>query len=77
MLQSHLGGRRNKSQGRRREGAGRERGWGLMGVGRGMIWYWKREKDWSPEDQQKEWKQATSGGKRLGGPSRMYQRPGR
>jgi hypothetical protein len=30
-----------------------------------------------PEGQQKEQKQATSGGRRLGGPSKMYQRLGR
>jgi hypothetical protein len=32
-----------------------------------LIWYWVREKDWRPEGQQKEWEQATSGGRRLGG----------
>jgi hypothetical protein len=32
-----------------------------------LIWYWEREKDWSPECQQKEWKQATSGNRRLRG----------
>jgi hypothetical protein len=26
-----------------------------------LIWYWVRDKDRSPESQQKEWKQATSG----------------
>jgi len=36
-----------------------------------------REKDSSPEGQQKEWKQATSGGRSLGRPPRMYQRPGK
>jgi hypothetical protein len=41
-----------------REGPSRERGFG-EGVGN-MIWHWVREKDWSPEGQQKEWKQATS-----------------
>jgi hypothetical protein len=29
-----------------------------------------------PEGHEK-WKHATSGGRRLGGPSRMYQKPGR
>jgi hypothetical protein len=29
-----------------------------------MIWYWVGKKDWSPKGQQKEWKQATSGGRR-------------
>jgi hypothetical protein len=42
-----------------------------------LIWYWVREKDWSPEGQQKEWKQATSGNRRYGGHFRMHQRPGR
>jgi hypothetical protein len=36
-----------------------------------------REKNWSLEDQQKEWKQATSGNRRLWGTSIMHQRPGR
>jgi hypothetical protein len=47
----------------RREGLGRESGWG----GGNLIWYWVREKDWSPEGLQKECKQATSGNRRLGG----------
>jgi hypothetical protein len=34
-----------------------------------IIWYWVREKGWSPEGQQKEWKQATSRNRRLGEPS--------
>jgi hypothetical protein len=47
------------------------------GVGEGnLIWYWVREKHWGPEIQQKECKQATSGNRRLGTPSRMHQRPG-
>jgi hypothetical protein len=33
-----------------------------------LIWYWVREKDWIPEGQQKEWKQTTMGGRRLGYP---------
>jgi hypothetical protein len=37
-----------------------------------LIWYWVREKDWSSAGQQKEWKQATSGNKRLGEPSKMH-----
>jgi hypothetical protein len=41
-----------------------------------LIWYWLREKDWIPEGQQKECKQASLGGSRLGVPSRIYQRPG-
>jgi hypothetical protein len=32
-----------------------------------MIWYWVGEKDLNPEGQQKEWKQATSEDRRLGG----------
>ena len=36
-----------------------------------------REKDLSSEGQQKEWKQASLGGKTLGIPSRMPQRPGK
>jgi hypothetical protein len=42
-----------------------------------MTWYWVREKDLSPEDQQKEWKQATSGGRKLEEPSRIQWTPGR
>jgi hypothetical protein len=34
------------------------------------------EKDWNPWDQQKKWKQATLGGRRLRGHSRMHQRFG-
>jgi hypothetical protein len=47
----------------------------IQGVGRegNLIWHWEREKDWSPEGQQKKWKQATSGDRRLGRPSRMHQ----
>jgi hypothetical protein len=41
------------------DGGGEVRGEGKL------IWYWVREKDWSLEDQQKEWKEATSGGKRV------------
>ena len=32
------------------------------------IWIWVTEKDRSPEGQQKGWKQATSGDRRLGDP---------
>jgi hypothetical protein len=39
----------------------------VLGEGKGL----------KPEDQQKEWKQATSGNRRLEGPSRMHPRPGR
>ena len=39
----------------------------VLGEGKGL----------KPEGQQKEWKQATSGGRRLGEPSKMHQRPGR
>jgi hypothetical protein len=46
--------------------------WGVLG---NLIWYWVREKDWSPEGQQKECKQSTSVNKRFGGPLRMHQRP--
>ena len=53
-----------------------DRGRGVRGEGN-MVWYWVREKEWSPEGQQKEWKQATPGNRRLGKPSRMYQRPER
>jgi hypothetical protein len=36
-------------------------GAGERGVEGSLIWYWVREKDWSPDGQQKEWKQATLG----------------
>jgi hypothetical protein len=53
-----------------REGPGRESGEaGGWGSGRGIG---GEGKDYSPEGQQKEWKQATSGDRRLGGPSRMH-----
>jgi hypothetical protein len=41
-------------------------GWesGEGGEEKNIIRYWVREKDRSPEGQQKEWKQATSGGRR-------------
>jgi hypothetical protein len=38
-----------------REGPGRESRWGLVGGEGNLIWYWVREKDWSPEGQKKEW----------------------
>jgi hypothetical protein len=60
------------------EGAERESGWvGECEEEGNLIWYWVREKEPSPEGQQKEWKQATSGNRRLGGPLRMQQRPRR
>jgi hypothetical protein len=52
--------------------------WGEWEKGN-LIWYWVREKNWSPKDQQKEQKQATLGGwtlRGLGGVSRIHQRPG-
>ena len=53
-------------------GPGREGGQGrrivVGGVWGELIWYWMREKDLSCEGQQKEWKQATSGNRRLGDP---------
>jgi hypothetical protein len=42
-----------------------------------LIWYWVREKGWSLEGQQKEWKQSTSGDRWLWGSCRMHQRPRR
>jgi hypothetical protein len=39
-------------------GAGRRVAGGGFGGGENLIWYWVREKDWSPECQKKEWKQA-------------------
>ena len=49
---------------------------GLGGEGN-LIWYCVRENERNHEGQQKYWKQVTSGGRRLGVPSRMHQRPGR
>jgi hypothetical protein len=71
-------GRRMQSQ-VGREGPGRGSRWGGdWGGGEGnLIWYCVRENDWSPEVQQKEWKQPSSVVRRLGGHSRMHQRPGR
>ena len=62
-----------------REGPGREIGQGgEIGGGEGnLIWYWVRKKTEALRASRKKWKQATSGGRRLGGPSRMYQRPRR
>jgi hypothetical protein len=40
---------------------GKESRWGEEGEEGNLIWYWVREKDWSPEGRQKECKQATSG----------------
>ena len=34
---------------------------------RNLDWYWEKEMDCIPEGQQKEWKQATSGNRSLGG----------
>jgi hypothetical protein len=45
--------------------------------GKWSGWYWVRDKDWSPKGEQKEWKQTTSGGRRLRGPCKMHQRSGR
>ena len=58
---------------------GREIGWGGGVGGEGnMIWYWVRERDWSPEGQQKECKQETIGNRKSGDPPpRMHQRPGK
>jgi hypothetical protein len=74
ILQTHLGGRRKHKLGGR-EGQGRGGQAGGMEE-RNLIWYQVREKDLSPEGQQKEWKQATLGVRKLRGPSRMHQRPG-
>ena len=61
-----------------RRDLGRKVGGGGEWKGEGnLIWYWVREKVWSPEGQQKEWNQATSGNRRLGEPFRMHQRPWR
>jgi hypothetical protein len=74
ILQSHLEREESNHKWGRREGLGRERRWG----GGNLIWYWVREKDWSPESLQKEGKQATSGNGRLGDtPPPVHQRPGR
>jgi hypothetical protein len=72
------GGRKGGREGGR-EGGTWERKWmGQGGGGKGnLIWYWVRERNWSLEGLQKEWRQATLGGRRLGVPSRMHQRPGR
>jgi hypothetical protein len=45
------------------------------GWGRDLVWYCVRKKDSSPGGQQKWWKQAASESMRLGGPSRIHQRP--
>jgi hypothetical protein len=42
-----------------------------------LIWYWVREKGESTEGQQRDWNQAMSGDKKVKGPSRMHQKPGR
>jgi hypothetical protein len=68
--QSHLGGRRKQSQVRRERGTWEGKWMGGIGEERG--------KDWNPLGQQKEWKQAISGGRKWGGGlSRMHQSPGR
>jgi|UPI00000E9F01 hypothetical protein len=59
MPQFHLGGRRKQPQGGR-EGPGR----GERGTWLGIGWEKRTE---IPEGQQKEWKHATSGGRRFGG----------
>jgi hypothetical protein len=66
-LQSHMGWRRNQSldgrEGRAWEGKWTWGGrWHLEG---NTVWYWVREKDLSPEGQQKEWNQASSGCRRM------------
>ena len=64
MPQSHLGGRRKQPQGWRK-GPGRERGGGgggERGTWLGIGWGKRNE---IPEGQQKEWKHATLGGRRL------------
>jgi hypothetical protein len=68
-------GEESNHKGGGREGPGRERKWGAwQGEEETMIWYWVGEKDCCPEGHQKEWKQAISGVRRFGGPSRMHQR---
>jgi hypothetical protein len=69
MLQSHLGGRRKQSQEaqRGRDLGGRE-GKGRKGTGAGIGVGWGGRQDRSPEGQQNEWKQATSGSRRWGNP---------
>jgi hypothetical protein len=66
-------GERGRDIGVKVDGGG-EKEWGKEG---NLIWYWVREKNLSPEDHQKEWKQVTLGSRRLKGPSRMHQRLGR
>jgi hypothetical protein len=55
----------------------RGRGGGTVGGEGKVIWYWEREKDLSLVGQQKEYKQANSGNRKLGEFPRMHQRPGR
>jgi hypothetical protein len=74
-IRGREGGRDGRREGGRNLG---EKGdW--IGGESNMIWYWVGEEDSSHEVQEKEWKQATSGGSRMGGGvrSRMYQRPRR
>ena len=76
MPQPHLGGRREQpfwgEREREREGTGWERRWGKK---ENIIWYWVGQKVWSPEGQEKEWKQAHPELGVCGGPSRMFERP--
>ena len=69
-------GREKRSQGRDME----ETGWESWGRGAGrrgnVIRYWGGVQEWSPDGQQNEWKDTTSGNVRWTD-SRMYQRPGR
>jgi hypothetical protein len=73
--QFHPGGEESNHKTEGREGPEWERGQG--GEEGNLIWHWVGGKDGSPEGQQKEWKQVTSGGRRLGEPSRMHQRLGK
>jgi hypothetical protein len=67
--QSYLGGRRKQSQ-VATEGGTWEGKWTRLGSGGDLVL--GERKGLSPEDQQKEWKQATSGDRRLGEPSRIH-----
>jgi hypothetical protein len=67
-----LGGGEKKAITSREEGSWEDWGWEWW-EGRGETdLFWVREKDWSPEGQQKEWKQATSRDRKLGEPSKMH-----
>jgi hypothetical protein len=66
--QSHSEEKRKQSQVWRDGGIweGKWTGRILGGEEGNLIWYWVREKNRSPEDQQKNWKKAASGYRRLG-----------